>query len=244
MRKIKRFVVIAGADTPAAQYSGGDDETEAEDQVDHALMYTTNGFSTYPHNSSKSGYTRGDFFFGDNELDLELEGFTQGKDVYIPQKKLFTTNTNWLGIDIRIRPPQVPEQQDWTLPNEAFNIRHEIQSRSPPPEQFPNQNSPDTNEEVQAVALEDQNSGLLTVNSFPKVVFWDPSSLVIDALRFHAMMGDVQTAACVLIVLGEQRRLLVGLDEATQEHWLLGYIELLGRCRLWNVAAQVSLFPH
>lgn len=63
---------------------------------------------------------------------------------------------------------------------------------------------------------------------------------MVDALKYHAMMGDVQTSACVLVVLGEHRRFLGSLDEGTQEHWLLGYIELLNRYKLWNVATQVS----
>lgn len=136
---------------------------------------------------------------------------------------------------------QLGEQQDWTLPNEAFNIRHEIQNHSPPPEQFPNQNSPDINDEA-PIAVEDSAAqGVLTVSNIPERCVWDPSSIVISALKYHALLGDVQTAACMLLVMGDQRRLLTGLDEATQEHWLLGYIELLGRYRLWNIAAQVNI---
>lgn len=62
-----------------------------------------------------------------------------------------------------------------------------------------------------------------------------------DALRYHADTGDLQTAACVLLVLGEHRRFLGGLDEGVQEHWLLGYIEMLTRCKMWNVATQVCV---
>jgi len=62
---------------------------------------------------------------------------------------------------------------------------------------------------------------------------------VADALRHHAVLGDIQTAASVLLVLGEHRRSLK-LDEATQEHWLLGYIDWLARHQLWNISSQVN----
>jgi hypothetical protein len=67
---------------------------------------------------------------------------------------------------------------------------------------------------------------------------WDPSEVVAAALQRHAEISDVQTAACVLLALGERRQGLV--DEALQEQWLMGYLELLGRHRLWNAAAQVG----
>lgn len=72
-------------------------------------------------------------------------------------------------------------------------------------------------------------------------VYWDPSNIVVDALKYHATMGDIQTAACVLTVLGERRKSLKSLDESTQEHWLLGYIELLNRYKLWNIATEVII---
>lgn len=56
---------------------------------------------------------QGDFFFGDGEMD----------QLHIDYEQMNT-------FDMM--------QQDWTLPNEAFNLRHEIEDRSPPPEQFPN----------------------------------------------------------------------------------------------------------
>lgn len=66
-----------GGDTPAAQYSGGDDETENEDQVDHVGIYS-NGFS--PYTNFREHYPKGDFSFGDNDLDLELDAISIGND--------------------------------------------------------------------------------------------------------------------------------------------------------------------
>lgn len=78
---------------------------------------------------------------------------------------------------------------------------------------------------------------LLQVVSMPRLVPWDPGEVVAAALQRHAEMSDVQTAACVLLALGERRQGLV--DETLQEQWLMGYLELLGRHRLFNTATQV-----
>lgn len=84
-----------------AQFS---DETENEDQVDHFAIYN-NGFPTYLN--FRTGLPKGDFCFGENELDMELDIVTD-----------FRRNFN-----------HIPAQQDWSLPNEAFHIRHEIRDR-------------------------------------------------------------------------------------------------------------------
>lgn len=64
----------------------------------------------------------GDFFFGDGEMDPLSMDFERGNSV-------------GLCVDIITH--------DWTLPVEAFPIRHEIQDSSPPPENFPNNDSPE-----------------------------------------------------------------------------------------------------
>ncbi|XP_050670198.1 GATOR complex protein WDR24 [Leptidea sinapis] len=69
---------------------------------------------------------------------------------------------------------------------------------------------------------------------------YDAAPLLAAALQQHADLGDVQTAAVVCIALHEHRSdLFAYIDEATQEQWLLGYIELLQRNKLWNVATEV-----
>lgn len=62
---------------------------------------------------------------------------------------------------------------------------------------------------------------------------------MVEMLKQRASMGDVQTSASVLLALGDRRRSLTTLDEATQEHWLLGYLDTLARYRLWEVGTQV-----
>ncbi|XP_049873405.1 GATOR complex protein WDR24 [Pectinophora gossypiella] len=68
----------------------------------------------------------------------------------------------------------------------------------------------------------------------------DVAPLLAAALRMHADLGDVQTPAVVMIVLQEHRSdLFPYIEEGLQEQWLLGYIELLQRHKLWNVATEV-----
>ncbi|KAH1017458.1 GATOR complex protein WDR24 isoform X1 [Dendroctonus ponderosae] len=206
-----------GGETPAAQFSGGDEETENEDQVDNA-------FPNYL-NVRNGCLPKGDFFFGENELDVELEGAPVFLDYY---QYGFRLN------------PVTPEQIDWTLPTEAFPIRHKILDRSPPPEQFPDHHqSLSYREDSHTIQVDDQLPGMLANIKPCRKPCWDPSSIVIETLHHYASLGDVQTVASILIVLGESRKYLTGLSETLQEHWLLGYIERLSRYKLWNITNQV-----
>ncbi|KAF4520935.1 hypothetical protein B566_EDAN008910 [Ephemera danica] len=155
---------------------------------------------------------QGDFFFGDGEIDQLNVDFEQLS-----------------GLD--------PLQQDWTLPTEAFQLRHEIEDRSPPPEQFPNHCSPDMVEDSPAVDDLTPTLPLLLVTNMPRLATWDPSQVVAAALMRHAEASDVQTAASVLLVLGERRRGLVA--EVLEEQWMLGYLEVLGRHKLFNTVTQI-----
>lgn len=211
-------------DTPRGEYSGGDEATEDErtgELQTNTYYDIQNHFGPF---RSEFQLPKGDFYFGENELDIEFDRIS---------------NDLRNGLYRSLNSISEQQQQDWTLPSEAFPLRHEIRNRSPPPEQFPNHGSPDIADENQTVTVEDQPSNSLTVTTLPKMSPWDPSNIVVDALKHHASIGDVQTAACVLLVLGERRMCLNSLDEATQEHWLLGYIELLARHRLWNITTQV-----
>ncbi|CAG9761034.1 unnamed protein product [Ceutorhynchus assimilis] len=207
-----------GAETPAAQFSGGDEETENEDQVDNA-------FPNYL-NVRNGCLPRGDFFFGENELDVELDGAPIFMDYYQYGYRMNPTPS---------------EQIDWTVPNEAFPIRHEILDRSPPPEQFPDHLHTINLREEQSVQVkvDDQLPGMLVNVKQCSKPSWDPSPIVIQTLHHYATLGDIQTVACILLVLGESRKYLAGLSENLQEHWLLGYIELLSKYRLWNISNQV-----
>ncbi|KAJ8878271.1 hypothetical protein PR048_018848 [Dryococelus australis] len=189
--------LLGGGDT-----SAGEDDTETDDTPDQRLVL--GGSMTL------CGPQQGDFMFGDGELDPLGVGCD-----------LLGGAVLGYGIGNGVLEVQEP---DWTLPVEAFPLRHEIQDQSPPPEHFPSRGSPDLNDNA------------------PRLVAWDPSGLMVAMLRHHAALGDVQTAACVLVVMGERRRSLTALDDAIQEHWLLGYIDTLARLKLWGVATQENKY--
>lgn len=54
-------------------------------------------------------------------------------------------------------------------------------------------------------AVEDQPASMLTVVSPPPTLPWDPTPIVVDALKMHAELGDVQTSVSVLLALGDLR---------------------------------------
>lgn len=102
-------------------------------------------------------------------------------------------------------------RSDWTLPTEAFAIRHEILDRSPPPEQFPDHHqSVSLREDTHTIQIDDQLPGMLANMQICKKPSYGPSSIVIDFLHHYATLGDVQTVACILIVLGDSRKYLTG----------------------------------
>ncbi len=75
---------------------------------------------------------------------------------------------------------------------------------------------------------------------------WNCSELIAETLKNHANDGDFQTAVCVLLVLGERRRYLTktsSLDEVIQEQWLMAYVDMLNRYKLWNIATEVCCSP-
>ncbi|XP_054288294.1 GATOR complex protein WDR24-like [Macrosteles quadrilineatus] len=166
-----------------------------------------------------NSHSLGDFFFGDGEMDPLSMDFERGNNIGLTVDSVVT---------------------DWTLPIEAFPLRHEIKDRSPPPEQFPNSESPEPVEDTTILSGEEPSTALLTVNCLVRPVAWEPGTVVGEALTHHAARGDVQTSVSVLLVLGERRKTLEHcLDETTQEHWLLAYIDLLSRYKLWNICTQV-----
>lgn len=159
-----------------------------------------------------------------------------------------------------------PQSQldNWILPSEAFQPRHEIKDRSPPPEQFTSRCFTGTRvgrllrkmvslkpafllakiffviTETQMEEVEDTTSALLCLPSTLTSLSapcWSGVSNAVDMLYFLADEGDVQTSVSLLLVLGDKVRHL--LNESAVEHWFLSYIDALCRCRLWNTAALV-----
>lgn len=131
------------------------------------------------------------------------------------------------------------EDDEWTkeLQKEAFPLRHEIKDRSPLPEQFPNHH-PELGEDPASVIVEDQPQ--LVVPHLQKWQSFDFTPLILEALSNHVELRDIQTTVSMLIVLGEKRKHLK-IPVALQEHWILEYLDLLGKFKLWHVATQVCL---
>ncbi|XP_012274649.1 GATOR complex protein WDR24 isoform X2 [Orussus abietinus] len=192
--------------------SGGDDETETDETPDNQNCIGS-ALPGRPFVGSKR-QPKGDFFFGEGELEpitMEYNGS-------------YMRNI-------------INSENDWTLSKEAFPLRHEIQDRSPPPEQFPNHSPDINNDDSGSVMLEDQPCQLV-VTSIPKPSFWDPTQIIEEALKHHASIRDIQTSVSILIALGERRNNL-NIEMAIQEHWLLEYLDMLGRFKLWEVASQI-----
>ncbi|XP_066945306.1 GATOR2 complex protein WDR24 isoform X1 [Macrobrachium rosenbergii] len=202
----------------ARHYSGGDAGGDTSGGGFSAEEGDTETDDTDNHDL-KQGHISGgmtinqDFFFGDGEINQ------------IPFDYDHLNNLD--------------NSQDWTLPNEAFQPRHEILHQSGiPPQDFSSKCSPRELQDaggtsgyvVEAPSLLSEVKGL----GNPA---WDFEERVVDMLYHYANIGDVQMTVTCIIVLGD--RLKKVLDENQVEHWFLAYIELLQRFQLWNVASQV-----
>ncbi|XP_018344134.1 PREDICTED: WD repeat-containing protein 24 isoform X2 [Trachymyrmex septentrionalis] len=208
-------------ENPAGAASGGDDETETETEalenqnITGPSTNTTTVLPRRPLLSDIPSTSRGDFIFGETEYEpVSLEHHGENRQTVMRM-----------------------EDDDWTkeLQKEAFPLRHEIKDRSPPPEQFPN-HPPDLSENSTSVIVEDQPK--LVVPVLPKPLPFDFTPLVLEGLHFHTAIRDVQTTVSMLIVLGEIRKKL-NIPVALQEHWILEYLDLLGKFKLWHVATQI-----
>jgi hypothetical protein len=87
---------------------------------------------------------------------------------------------------------------------------------------------------------------LLRITSPAKFDMWNPSEIVVKALRHHVDEGDVQTAVCALIVLSDEIRSELTnprhswrLLHGEIESWWLNYLELLKKFKLWSCATTV-----
>ncbi|XP_058254074.1 GATOR complex protein WDR24 isoform X2 [Hemibagrus wyckioides] len=135
------------------------------------------------------------------------------------------------------------EETEFSLPQEAFPLRHEIVEHATAPE-LPAEKaeSPQASGgETESVCLTPMESfSLISVSQLlfqPRLLPGFFNAIVKDTLAYYAEQGDVQMAVSALIVLGE--RIRKEIDELTQEHWYMSYIDLLQRFELWNVSNEV-----
>lgn len=87
---------------------------------------------------------------------------------------------------------------------------------------------------------------MLRITSPAKFDAWNPSEIVVEALRHHVDKGDVQTAVCALIVLSDEiRNELTNTKRKSYllhseiEYWWISYLELLKQHKLWSCATTV-----
>lgn len=175
--------------------------------------------NTLTYIASGMGNTQGDFFFSEDGDIGSTFGFS-------------------------LQPLTLDDiDQDWTLPNEAFEPRHPIRDSPPVPDLAHDKSSPtsadeeDFGESRSFPSELDDHSKVLTISRRLVIPPWNPKEIVIDMLHEYVDEGDVQMSVSVMIVLGEKLKGYV--DETTYEAWLLAYIGLLSHFQLWNVTAQV-----
>ncbi|VDO55864.1 unnamed protein product [Schistosoma margrebowiei] len=81
-----------------------------------------------------------------------------------------------------------------------------------------------------------------TVNSVGSLspISGDINSIICKWLVKLVESGHVQTVCTALLALGPERlRLSEWISESILEHWLISYLELLSRFRLWTVCARI-----
>ncbi|XP_047136789.1 GATOR2 complex protein WDR24 isoform X1 [Hydra vulgaris] len=66
---------------------------------------------------------------------------------------------------------------------------------------------------------------------------WNFDNLVKEVLFFYAQQGDIQMSVTVLLVLNSFAKGMV--EKSIQEDWFYGYIEILSRLHLFNIATEV-----
>ncbi|CAB4010843.1 Hypothetical predicted protein [Paramuricea clavata] len=167
----------------------------------------------------------------------ESETFFADKDFVFSEEQEFQFNSQDISAEMQL--------EDYTLANEAFEPRQDIEDR--PPSLQPDQERPDTpispidsdvtsayNQQISFVDSTITNNEETKAVLFPK---WDCSDVVKDCLKYYANKGDIQMCVSVLLVLGDKIR--AEIDELVQEQWLLSYIDLLSRLQMWTISAEI-----
>lgn len=113
------------------------------------------------------------------------------------------------------------EEQEYTLPREAFQLRHEIMDNPSAPEHL----QQDKSDSPHVSGNEAEVTCLTPIESFSLISISQPlfsphlaasffCPIVREMLGYYAEQGDVQMAVSVLIILGD--RIRKEIDELTQ----------------------------
>lgn len=172
--------------------------------------------------------------FGDAELDdddlysMEHDNQTGQSQRLLPSKgwrrqRLLFITVFLLGVLLSLICASIvsTEEQEYTLPQEAFQLRHEIVDNPSAPEhlQQDKADSPHVSgNEAEVTCLTPIESFSLISISQPLFSPHLPASffcpIVREMLSYYAEQGDVQMAVSVLIVLGD--RIRKEIDDLTQ----------------------------
>ncbi|XP_028401189.1 GATOR complex protein WDR24-like isoform X2 [Dendronephthya gigantea] len=174
--------------------------------------------------TSEDDITESDTFFGD-------------KDFVFSEEQEFQFDSQDISGEMQL--------EDYTLANEAFEPRQNIEDR--PPSLETDQERPDTpispiDSDIASVYTQQTsfveslltNQGEMKNVLFPK---WDCSGVVKDCLKYYANKGDIQMCVSVLLVLGDKIR--PEIDEKVQEEWFKSYLDLLSCLQMWTISAEI-----
>jgi len=127
---------------------------------------------------------------------------------------------------------QGDEEQLDRLPNEAFQLRQHLTEKTTFIDERPVKESSDDHNVVEK--LYHENSAI----PFSNLSEWDFESTVKQMLYHYAEQGDLQMCVTVILALREHiKRDLI--DLSVQEEWFYGYLELLYRLHLFNIATEI-----
>lgn len=92
---------------------------------------------------------------------------------------------------------------------------------------------------------------ILQITSPAKFDAWNPSEIVVNALRHHVDKGDIQTVVTILAILSDEiRSELINptrpwhLTLREMEQWWDSYLGLLSKFKLWSCSTMVIHYKY
>lgn len=128
------------------------------------------------------------------------------------------------------------DNQDWQMPDEGISTRHDLEMGSNSLEEGCLHSNPVVNESEEMISHQIIDRGLLNVPDFTNsLTTWDFSDYVRSTMEYFVEQGDIQTAVCIMLVVGDE----VQVEKVTKYNWLMSYIDLLSQMKLFIEATRV-----